>query len=223
MDWVKKTIKYIDDEGGDKQQFIEGNEYGIRTDKETFLKGYINDGFKIDKNGSGSSSENISYNSTKRNNNYKNNNSTTGSKNINVAGNLVSGIGVSGVGLSTINGTFRLMKNGKFNPDYYSSGWSTGNQYVKNLYSVSKVGKGLSEGANIITTGIAYYQIYQGIQHPITYVDAGVGTIGIITSGVSYFSGVQIPFVGEFVAVYGVCRVTWDVFYYWGEKYGPDW
>ncbi len=121
-----------------------------------------------------------------------------------------------------VDGTFRLSKSGSFSPGYYASGWSTGNQYVKNLYSVSKVGNGVSAGANVVTTGIAYYQIANGTQQPITYVDAGVGTMGIIASGASYFYGVQIPVVGEFVAVYGVTRVTWDVFFNLGANYGPS-
>ncbi len=55
-----------------------------------------------------------------------------------------------------------------------------------------------------------------------TYVDAGVGVMGVIASGASYFYGVQIPVVGEFVAVYGAARITWDVFYHLGSQYGPS-
>jgi len=38
----------------------------------------------------------------------------------------------------------------------------------------------------------------------------------------SYYAGVQIPYVGEFVAVYGTLRLTWDVFYNLGANYGPS-
>jgi RHS repeat-associated protein len=138
--------------------------------------------------------------------------STNGVDGLSTASNITGGVGVAGTGLGMVNGTFRLTKSGKFSPGYYASGWQ-GNQYVKATYSVSKVGNAVSTGANMVTTGIAYYQITDGSAQPITYVDAGVGTIGIIASGASYFYGIQIPVVGEFVTVYGTVRVTWDVFY----------
>ena len=137
---------------------------------------------------------------------------------INTASNIASGVGVAGTGLGMIDGTFRLAKSGKFSPSYYSSGWSTGNQYVKNLYSISKVGKGLSTGVSVVTTGIAYYQIANGTQQPITFVDATVGTIGLSAQIASYYSGIAIPYVGEFVAVYGTVRLFWDL----GQSYGPS-
>jgi hypothetical protein len=148
-------------------------------------------------------------------------NTPSGGGGIGTANTINDVIGVAGDGVSLSKGTFRLTKSGLFSPGYYSSGWRTGNQYVKNLYSVSKVGRGVGNGADLLGTGIAYYQIANGTQQPITYVDAGVGTAGIIASGASYFYGVQIPVVGEFVAVYGAARLTWDVFYNLGANYGP--
>ncbi len=130
---------------------------------------------------------------------------------LNTASNIASVVGIAGTGLGMIDGTFRLAKSGKFSPGYYSSGWSTGNQYVKSLYSISKVGKGLSTGASIVTTSIAYYQIANGTQQPITYVDATVGTIGLSAMIASYYSGIAIPYVGEFVAIYGTTRLFWDL------------
>jgi len=69
---------------------------------------------------------------------------------------------------------------------------------------------------------MAYYDIATGNQQPITYADAGVGTMGAIASGASYFYGVQIPVVGEGVAIYRTLRLTWDVFFYLGANYGPS-
>jgi len=131
-------------------------------------------------------------------------------------------VGVGGDAASMSNSTFRLAKSGSFSPGYYSSGWSTGNQYVKNLYSVSKVGTGVSTGAGAISTYMAYNDIIKGREQPITYVDAGVGTIGLAASYASYFHGVEIPVVGEFVAIYGALRLSWDVGFYMGANYGPS-
>lgn len=127
-------------------------------------------------------------------------------------------VGVGGDVASTSNSTFRLAKNGSFSPGYYTSGWRTGNQYVKNLYSVSKLGTRLSTGAGTISTYMAYIEIIKGREQPITYVDAGVGTIGLAASYASYFHGVEIPVVGEFIAIYGVLRLSWDV----GLNFGPS-
>ena len=140
---------------------------------------------------------------------------------LNTANNIASGVGLAGTGLGMVDGTFRMMKSGQISPGYYASGWSTGNQYVKATYSVSKFGTGISAGANAFTTYIAYDKIFNGTQEPITYADAGVGTMGIIASSASYLYGVQIPIVGEFVGIYGVVRVTWDVFFNLGVNYGP--
>jgi RHS repeat-associated protein len=131
-------------------------------------------------------------------------------------------VGVGGDVASMSNSTFRLAKNGSFSPGYYSSGWRTGNQYVKNLYSVSKVGTGVSTGAGAISTYMAYNDIIKGREQPITYFDAGVGTIGLAASYTSYFHGVEIPVVGEFVAIYGALRLSWDVGFYMGANYGPS-
>ena len=148
-----------------------------------------------------------------------------GGGDLNTAGYIFSGIGVTGTGLSMVGGTFRVTDgaNGTFSPKFYESGWKGGSPARIATYSVSKVGIWASEGANAVTTGIAYYKIFNGTQETITFADAGVGTIGGITSLSAYFYGVQIPVVGEFVAVYGVARLTWDVFYNLGANYGPNW
>ena len=75
----------------------------------------------------------------------------------------------------------------------------------------------MSTGASVVTTGIAYYQIANGTQQPITCADATVGTIGLSATIASYYSGIAIPYVGEFVAIYGTVRLFWDL----GQDYGP--
>ena len=68
---------------------------------------------------------------------------------------------------------------------------------------------------------MAYNQIYNGNQTPLTYADATVGTIGLTSTIATYFTGAQIPGVGFFVAVYGAARLGWDVGWDLGVKYGP--
>lgn len=139
-----------------------------------------------------------------------------------LSGYALSVVGVSGSVASNIDGTFRLFKSGSFSPGYYSSGWSSGNQYIKNLYSVSKVGSRVSSGASVLSTGMAYNKILRGNQTAITYADATVGTLGLSASAASYFTGVQIPVVGKFVAVYGAARLGWDIGWNLGIRYGPS-
>jgi len=83
-------------------------------------------------------------------------------------------------------------------------------------------GKVVSTGANAISTTLSAIDIANGNAQTITYVDFGVGLTGIVTSAAGYFSGVEIPVVGEFVALYGITRTTWDVFFFLGYNYGPS-
>ena len=136
-------------------------------------------------------------------------------------GNTISGVGFAGSVASNVDGTFRLLKSGSISLGYYTSGWIKGNQYVKNLYSVSKVGTRVSTGVSIITTGIAYNEIIKGDRSPFNYADATVGTIGLSSSAVSYFRGSRIPGVGFFIAIYGAGRLGWDVGASLAYKYGP--
>ena len=138
-----------------------------------------------------------------------------------------SASGVAGSFLENSNATFRIT-NGAYNgsqisPKIYSSGWKGGSKAKITTYSLSKVGKATSLGSGIITTGYAYNDIINNQNtNPVTYVDAGVGTAGILSSAASYYAGVQIPYVGEAVAIYGTMRLTWDTFFYLGANYGPS-
>lgn len=131
--------------------------------------------------------------------------------------------GVAGDIASMSNSTFRLTSgaNGTFSPKVYGSGWKGGSAARITTYGLSKVGSAVSFGSGVVTTGSAYNEIFNGSPQPITYVDAGVGTAGVLSSLAYYYTGIQAPVIGEFVAVYGTLRLTWDVFYNLGANYGP--
>lgn len=137
--------------------------------------------------------------------------------------------GVAGDIASMSNSTFRLANsNGVFSPKIYTPkfnrpyGWKGG--FGINTYSISKLGGAVSFGSSVLTTGNAYYDIATlptEQLNPITYVDAGVGTVGLMNTIALYYAGVQVPYVGEVVVVYGTLRLTWDVFYNLGTNWGP--
>ncbi|MBL4676899.1 MAG: hypothetical protein JKY70_11955 [Mucilaginibacter sp.] len=98
---------------------------------------------------------------------------------------------------------------------YHANGWP-GSQYVNTF----KIGKGLdrlSTGLSIYATAKSYSEIYHGNRSALTITDAGVGTVGLGAKGISYLTGVEIPYVGEFVAIYGTFRLGWDVGKIMGE------
>ncbi|HLX54748.1 MAG TPA: hypothetical protein VKR58_12440, partial [Aquella sp.] len=47
--------------------------------------------------------------------------------------------------------------------------------------------------------------------------DATVGTIGLGAKIASYYYGIEIPYVGEGVAIYGTARAGWDIGTIMGE------
>ena len=70
---------------------------------------------------------------------------------------------------------------------------------------------------SVVTLGFAYYDIVNGDATALTYVDAGVGSAGIASSLASYYMGIQVPYVGVIVALYGSVRIGFDL----GQEYGP--
>src|SRR5665648_235979 len=155
----------------------------------------------------------------------------SGGTSIPITSAIFGATGLAGDITSMSNATFRLTNgayNGSiFSPKYYSEspltgrGWTGGSTAKITTYSVSKVGSAVSFGAGLVTSAMAYNEIYNGSPTSITYVDAGVGTVGAMSSIALYYSGIQIPYVGEGVAVYGTLRLTWDVFLNLGANYGP--
>ena len=141
-------------------------------------------------------------------------------------GTIAGATGMAGDYAGMQNGSFRLT-NGKYNGSqfsfkYYKSGWQGGSVAEITTYSISKLGKGVSTGANVFSSYLAVQEIANGNSSPVTYVDATVGFTGVLNSAASYYTGKEIPIVGEFVMFYGVMRTTWDVFFYLGQNYGPS-
>jgi len=56
-----------------------------------------------------------------------------------------------------IGGSFRLMKSGKVSLHWYKSGWSTGNQYVKTTYNLSKFGTYSGYGTSLLGFAFGTY------------------------------------------------------------------
>jgi RHS repeat-associated protein len=141
-------------------------------------------------------------------------------------GTLAGVTGMAGDYAGMQNGSFRLT-NGQYNGSqfsfkYYETGWKGGSVANITTYSISKLGTGISAGANVLSTYLAAQEIANGNSSPVTYVDAAVGLTGVLNSAASYYTGKEIPIVGEFVMFYGVMRTTWDVFFYLGQNYGPS-
>jgi len=61
-----------------------------------------------------------------------------------------NGVNALGYGAGEVGGTYRLMKSGSLSLGWYKSGWSTGNQYVKSTYSLSKLGTGVGLGTSFL-------------------------------------------------------------------------
>ena len=94
--------------------------------------------------------------------------------------NAAGAVGVVGTFMGTVDGTFRVTNGtkGMLSPKYYASGWKGGSLIKIKTFVVAKVGNGLGNAANVVTTGVAYYQIANGTNQPIDYADATVGNNG---------------------------------------------
>jgi hypothetical protein len=86
-----------------------------------------------------------------------------------------------------------------------------------NAFKLGKVFDGASTVLSVYTTGKAYNDILNGQGTVLNYSDAAVGTVGLGAKFASYFTGVEIPYVGEGVAIYGIVRLGWDVGSIMGE------
>ncbi len=98
------------------------------------------------------------------------------------------------------------------------TGWTSANPILKNI---SKVGYYANTSASVLTTGYGYYKIAKGDAQTLDYIDTEVGTVGLGIDFASYYYGLEIPLVGEFVAIYGTARLGWDFGCMMGKKYGP--
>ncbi|WP_294476345.1 LysM peptidoglycan-binding domain-containing protein [uncultured Bacteroides sp.] len=125
------------------------------------------------------------------------------------------------------NGCFIYKNGGKYvtRKMGYCGNQSQSAQLISNYKSqfnyAIKMNKGISAlgtSTGVVSLGIGISEIQNGNIGPNSYNDVGVGALGVMASGASYFGGVEIPLVGEFVLLYGVMRISWDL----GELYGPS-
>jgi RHS repeat-associated protein len=121
------------------------------------------------------------------------------------------GFGLTGVTLDAFSktGSSLGIYTQKIGFHYYGTGWG-GDQYVKTV-RFGPVFGGLSTALSVYTTYKAFSDIKNGDRSPLTISDAAVGTTGLGAQIFSYFSGVEVPYVGEGVAIYGLARTSWDI------------
>jgi RHS repeat-associated protein len=86
---------------------------------------------------------------------------------------------------------------------------------------ISNTGKLLSVSGSTVSTFSAISKTLNGTADSMTKVDAGVGFIGLTSTAYTYYSGIEVPYVGEAVALYFTMRLIWDVSFNLGAKYGP--
>ena len=92
----------------------------------------------------------------------------------------------------------------------YKSEFNSTIKMNKGIECFSLIGSGLS-------VGMGMSDIYNGDIGPHSYNDVGIGAMGVMSGAASYFYGIQIPLVGEFILMYGVTRTSLDL----GKQYGP--
>ncbi|WP_157666454.1 RHS repeat domain-containing protein [Alkalitalea saponilacus] len=119
-----------------------------------------------------------------------------------------------------LNAYARQSDNWLYAEKFYGSVETGGSSGNPKLLKLSKVGARVNTGASIVTTGFAYGEMVFGEPQPITYVDASVGTVGLVSVVTSKLSGVSIPGVGMGVTYYGTARLGWDVGASFAPKYG---
>jgi len=85
----------------------------------------------------------------------------------------------------------------------------------------SKISRFMSIGGGALSTYLAYKNIASGTSDTKNAIDAGLGGLGLTASVYSRFTGVEIPYIGEFVALYGATSLVWDASFNLGAKYGP--
>jgi RHS repeat-associated protein len=84
--------------------------------------------------------------------------------------------------------------------------------------TASKAVKYAGEIGTALMTAQAGYKIANGKAQSIDVCDFTVGTVGLTSAGIEYFTVYTIPYVGEGVALYGWFRLVWDL----GQEYGPS-
>lgn len=93
-------------------------------------------------------------------------------------------------------------------------------KFMTNISRIKLAGS-IGTAASFIGATLSSYEASKKDASLMTYADAAVGLSGVVTDFSSHYTGVQIPVIGEFVAYYGICRMTWDTFWEVGRQYGP--
>ena len=126
---------------------------------------------------------------------------------------------------SAKNGLFVYEKNGEWiarSNRYYGNQSQSASmiQEYKNSFQktirFNKMIEGGGLGLSVYSFVSNIYDVYNGDINSFSYTDISVGAMGVVQGSASYFSGIEIPIVGEFVLLYGTFRFGWDM----GEKYG---
>lgn len=134
--------------------------------------------------------------------------------------------------------TLDIYQRGRFTYEYKGKMHTAVNDFCYNKYCseelvaagkakfMTNVGRlkfigGMGTAASLVGAGISSNAVTKENANWVTYADATVGWTGVATDLATRFMGIEIPVVGEFIAYYGVCRITWDTFWEIGRQSGP--
>lgn len=142
---------------------------------------------------------------------------------------ITSTIGVASSFMKSSKSRFRLTNGlkGELSFKIYTPSLATGRVYggggwnkIK-TFKISGLGFTINNVASVFSTGMAFVKNYNGDNvKPIDYLDAGIGTAGLMATSAEYFSKSKVPFVGQFVSIWGIGRLTWDVCFSLGYYHG---
>ncbi len=104
-----------------------------------------------------------------------------------------TGANAAAYGAYKVGGTFRLMKSGSVSLGWYKSGWSTGNQYVKTTYSLSKLGKGIGYGTSFVGAAIGVINFELSDK---SWGDYGQLGMSFLSSGLTCFPATTLVGIG---------------------------
>ena len=71
----------------------------------------------------------------------------------------IDAVGSVGSGIDGVGGTYRISKGGKFSFKHYASGWRGGSRASIRTLSMSRLGRGLGNSANVLTLMVGIYDI----------------------------------------------------------------
>jgi hypothetical protein len=95
-----------------------------------------------------------------------------------------NGVNAGAYGAYEVGGTFRLAKSGSLSLGWYKSGWSTGNQYVKTTFSMSKLGSGVGYGTSFLGVLMGGYNFSVSDK---SWGDYGQLGVSVLSAGLTCF------------------------------------